>query len=267
MKIPPLVGLVVTGNLARSWFLTVAEQADRLGPVISSNFRVASRFVNTLQAGVPAEDYGLLNPCKLIVVKVGENEWFEVLDGLARARIRWKGKSVILCDTDLESSEWCTLEKLGASVATMLYTEINEQSCYVMEGDPRAVSDAQTILNLPRVRVIELARSHKALYLACREAAAMIVPLAAAAEEDLRRAGVRADTAAWMVEHWFQDGLRAYKKAGRRAWNGNWYRFRSSLVSSLDEGEMARMPPGQQGSKAAGAAAGVGAGRGRLEGG
>ena len=168
MKNPPLVGLVATGSMARSWFLTVAEQADRLGPVISSNFRVASRFVNTLQAGVPAEDYGLLDPCRLILVKVGEDEWFEVLDGLARARIRWKGKSVILCDTDLESSEWCTLEKLGASVATMLYTEINEQSCYVMEGDPRAVSDAQSILNLPRVRVIELARSHKALYLACR---------------------------------------------------------------------------------------------------
>ena len=72
----------------------------------------------------------------------------------------------------------------------------------------------------------------------------MIVPLAAAAEEDLRRAGVRADTAAWMVEHWFQDGLRAYKKAGRRAWNGDWYRFRNSLVSSLAGTPVARIPPG-----------------------
>jgi hypothetical protein len=251
MKNPPLVGLVATGSLARSWFLTVAEQAGRLGPVISSNYRVASRFVNTLQAGVPAEDYGLLDSCKLILVRVGEDEWYEVLEGLVQSPNKWKGKSVILCDTDLDSSEWCELEKRGASVATMLYTEINEQSCYVMEGNPKAVTDAQAILNLPRVRVIELARSRKAVYLACREAAAMIVPLAAAAEEELRRAGVKADTAAWMVEHWFQDGLRAYKKAGRRAWNGDWYRFRSTLVSSLGEGPPARIPPRQQGRKVA----------------
>ena len=250
MKNPPLVGLVATGSLARSWFLTVAQQAGRLGPVISSNYRVASRFVNTLRAGVPAEDYGLLDSCKLILVRVGEDEWYEVLEGLGQARIGWKGKSVILCDTDLDSSEWCALEKRGAAVASMLYTEIQEQSRYVMEGNPKALADAQAILNLPRVRVIELARSRKSMYLACREAAAMIVPLAAAAEEELRRAGVKPDTAAWMVEHWFQDGLRAYKKAGRRAWNGDWYRFRSTLVSSLGEETVARMPPGQQGSKA-----------------
>src|SRR5450432_638180 len=193
MKNPPLVGLVATGSLARSWFLTIAEQAGNLGPVISSNCRVASRFVNTLQAGEPAEDYGLLNSCKLILVRVGEDEWYEVLEGLVQARIAWKGKSVVLCDTDLDSSEWCGIEKLGGSVASMLYTEINDQSCYVMEGNAKAIADAQAILNLPRVRVIELGRSQKSLYLACREAAAMIVPLAAAAEEDLRRAGGKAD--------------------------------------------------------------------------
>lgn len=248
MKNPPLVGLVATGSLARSWFLTVAEQAARLGPVISSNFRVASRFVNTLRAGEPAEDYGLLDPCKLILIKVGEDEWYEVLEGLVQAPIKWKGKSIILCDTDLESSEWCELEKRGGAVATLIYTEINEQSWYVLEGNRKAVADAQAILHLPRVRVIELARSQKALYLACRQAAAMIVPLAAAAEEELRRAGVKPDTAAWIVEHWFQDGLRAYKKAGRRAWNGDWYGFRSTLVSSLGDGTLPRMPPGQQGS-------------------
>jgi hypothetical protein len=211
---------------------------------------VASRFVNTLQAGMPTEDYGLLDSCKLILVRVGEDEWFEVLDGLAKARIGWEGKSIILCDTDSESSEWSELETRGAAVATMLHTEVDEQSCYVMEGDPRAVAVAQTILNLPRVRVIELTRSHKSIFLACRKAAAMIVPLAAAAEEDLRRAGVKADTAAWMVEHWFQDGLRAYKKAGRRAWNGDWFQFRSTLISTLGDGAV-RIPPGRQGAKRA----------------
>ena len=250
MKNPPLVGLVATGSLARSWFITVAEQAERLGPVISSNYRVASRFANTLQAGVPAEGYGLLDSCKLILIRVGEDEWFEVLDGLIRARLDWKGKSVILCDTALDSSEWYELSALGASIATMMYAEINDQSCYVMEGNPKAVADAQVILNLPRVRVIELARAGKSLYLACRETAAMIVPLAASAEEELRRAGVKADTAAWMVEHWFRDGLRAYKKSGRRAWNGNWFRFRSALVSSLgDDGTVNRLPPGSERSK------------------
>ena len=248
MKNPPLVGLVATGSLARSWFLTVAEQA-RLGPVLSSNYRVASRFVNTLQAGEPAEDYGLLDSCKLILIRVGEDEWYEVLEGLLQASIQWKGKSVILCDTDLDSSEYCEIEKRGGAVATMLHAEIDEQSRYVMEGNSKAITDAQVILNLPKVRVIELERSRKSLYLACREAAAMIVPLAAAAEEELRRAGVKADTAAWMVEHWFQDGLRAYKKAGRRAWNGDWYRFRSTLVSSIGGEAVARMPPGQQGTE------------------
>ena len=251
MKNPPLVGLVATGSIARSWFLTVAAQAPRLGPVLSSNYRVASRFVNTLRAGVPAEDYGLLDSCNLILIRVGEDEWYEVLEGLLQASIGWKGKSVILCDTDLDSSEYGELETRGGAVATMIYSEINEQSCYIVEGSSKAISDAQAAFNLPRTRVIELARSQKSLYLACREAAAMIVPLAAAAEEDLRRAGVKADTAAWMVEHWFQDGLRAYKKAGRRAWNGDWYRFRNSLVSSLADSSLTRIPPGHAAAAAA----------------
>ena len=247
MKQPPLVGLVATGSLARSWFMTVAAQASRLGPVLSSNYRVASRFVNTLQAGVPALEYGLLDPCRVILVRVGEDEWYEVLEGLLEAPIRWKGKSIILCDTDLESSEWGELEKRGGAVATMMYAEIGGQSRYVMEGNNKALADAHTVLKLPKFRLIELASSQKARYLACREAAAMIVPLAAAAEEDLRRSGVKPKAAAWMVENWFQDGLRAYKKAGRRAWNGDWYRFRNTLVSSLGEVAVARMPASRQG--------------------
>lgn len=233
MKNPQLVGLVATGSMARSWVFTVAAQSDSLGPVLSSNFRVASRFANTLQAGKPAESYESLNSCKLILIRVAEDELFEVLDGMAKAEIQWKGKLVILCDTATESSEWSELESRGAAVATLTYTEVGGYPRYVIEGSPRAVAEAPVILDLPRMQVIELGRCRKSVYLAGQQAAGMIVPLAAAAEEELRKAGVSPETAAWLVEQMLSDRLRAYKKAGRRAWNGDWIRFRTVFSTSL----------------------------------
>ena len=188
---------------------------------------------------MPAEQYEALNACKIILIRVAEDELHEVLAGLSAARIAWRGKTVVLCDTLSDSSEWSDLEGRGAAVATLTYLRIGGDDRFVVEGNPRAVHDVVSTLTLPPHRIVEIQRSYKALYLACREAASMVVPLAAAADEELRRAGVEPDKASWMVEQWLQDGLRAYRKNGRRAWNGDWLAFRKVMASTFAVG-----PPG-----------------------
>jgi hypothetical protein len=250
MKHHRLVGLVATGNIARSWISRVVDQLDRLGPIVSSSYRLSCRIANTLQAGVPVEQYEAFDSCKLILVRVAEDELHEVLAGLADAGIAWRGKSVLLCDTLIESSEWRDLEARGATVATLTYVQIGYEERFVLEGDPKAVSNALSILSLPRTRVVVIQRSHKALYLACREAASMVVPLAAAADAELRRAGVQPEKAAWMVEQWLQEGLRAYRRSGRKAWNGDWIAFRKVLASTVGVDRPFRIAPTHTESKA-----------------
>jgi predicted short-subunit dehydrogenase-like oxidoreductase (DUF2520 family) len=256
MKNPPLIGLVVTGNIARSWISRAVEHLDRLGPIVSSSFRLSNRIANTLRAGVPAEQYDEFNCCKVILIRVAEDELHEVLAGLAAAQIQWREKTIILCDTVSDSSEWDELERRGASVATLTYLRIGGDDRYVVEGDPKAIHNTVTALALPPAQVVEIGRSRKALYLACRKAASMVVPLAAAADEELRRAGVQPDKAAWMVEQWLQDGLRAYRKNGRRAWNGDWIAFRKVMDSAFaGEDSIARIPPGANPGRAKAASA------------
>ena len=68
MKKAQLVGLIAAGNLTgapltRFWWL-----AERLGPVKSGSYRVASRIVNMLRAGHPVKDYAEFETCDLVLI-------------------------------------------------------------------------------------------------------------------------------------------------------------------------------------------------------
>src|ERR1700749_2670795 len=105
MKKAQSVGLIGTGSLTdtpltRFWWLS-----ERLGPVKSASYRVASRIANMLRAGHPVKDYAEFETCSLILIAVPDESVAHVVQEMLSSGIVWRGKSVVLCSTWLDSGE------------------------------------------------------------------------------------------------------------------------------------------------------------------
>ena len=72
MKKAQSVGLIGTGSLTDSPLTRFWWLSERLGPVKSASYRVASRIANMLQAGHPVKDYAEFESCVLILICVPE---------------------------------------------------------------------------------------------------------------------------------------------------------------------------------------------------
>ena len=113
------VGLIGTGNLTDSPLTRFFRLPERLGPVKSASYRVASRIANMLQAGHPVKDYAQFKSCDLILVCVPEETVSQTVHEMASAGISWRGKAVVLCSTWLDSGELHELGARGASVGSI----------------------------------------------------------------------------------------------------------------------------------------------------
>src|SRR5580658_9147753 len=116
MKKVQSVGLIGTGNLTDSPLTRFWWLSERLGPVKSASYRVASRIANMLQAGRPVKDYAEFQDCDLILVCVPEETISQVVSEMVSAEISWQAKAVVLCSTWLDSAELHPLAALGASI-------------------------------------------------------------------------------------------------------------------------------------------------------
>ena len=96
MKKAQSVGLIGTGSLTDSPLTRFWWLSERLGPVKSASYRVASRIANMLQAGHPVKDYAEFESCVLILVCVPEETVASVVREMASAGIscRWTFKSI-----------------------------------------------------------------------------------------------------------------------------------------------------------------------------
>src|SRR5271170_1679957 len=119
MKKAQSVGLISTGSLTDSPLTRFWWLSERLGPVKSASYRVASRIANMLQAGHPVKDYAQFKSCDLILVCVPEETVSQTVHEMASAGISWRGKAVVLCSTWLDSGELHELGARGASVGSI----------------------------------------------------------------------------------------------------------------------------------------------------
>ncbi len=93
MKKAQSVGLIGTGSLTDSPLTRFWWLSERLGPVKSASYRVASRIANMLQAGHPVKDYAEFESCDLILVCVPEETVPQVVSEMVSAGISWQGQS------------------------------------------------------------------------------------------------------------------------------------------------------------------------------
>lgn len=219
MKFRTPAGLVGAGSVNQSFLARMPAFLEQLGPVKGSSLKVSRRIANTLRAGFAAPDYLALAPCSLIWIYVPENTLDRLAAELA-STIPLAGKTVILCDM-LRDSLWPSpLRMAGARIATLNYIPEARERKFVGEGHPVALAEIRKLLARDRRKLIELRPTSKPLYLAgAYLSSQLLMPWIAGAAESLRAAGFPRVEAVSVVEALGSRALKAYSKAGDKAWD------------------------------------------------
>ena len=216
MKKARQVALIASGKFTDSPVTRLLRLYDRLGPVLSPSYRVASRLANSLRAGHPVKGYTEVDACRLIVISVPDEKLPQMVNELASSGICWDGKVVMLCSTWLGSCELEMLAARGAAVGSISPIPGFEDSWYLVEGDKLAIQETKRLVQRGQRRLVTIERHRKPFYLASLTCTgSLIFALLVAAAEALRHAGVTQVEAGEMLERHCQKTLRSYRKAGR----------------------------------------------------
>jgi predicted short-subunit dehydrogenase-like oxidoreductase (DUF2520 family) len=219
MKKAQSVGLIGTGSLTDSPLTRFWWLSERLGPVKSASYRVASRIANMLRAGHPVKDYAEFESCALILISVPEETVPQVISEMLSSGISWRGKAVVLCSTWLGSGDLCELAARGASVGSISEIPGFDDERYLVEGDPLAIRQSRSLVEYRERRVVSIARHLKPFYLAALTCTGtLLFALLHVASESLRRAGNPPGLSATLLERQVARTLRSYLKGGRRAY-------------------------------------------------
>ncbi len=166
MKKAQSVGLIGTGRLTDSPLTRFWWLSERLGPVKSASYRLASRIANMLQAGHPVKDYAEFESCVLILVCVPEENISQVVSEMLSSGISWRGKAVVLCSTWLDSGALRDLSTHGASVGSISPIPGFDDQRYLVEGDTLAIRESKRLVEHRDRRVLAIERPLKPYYLA-----------------------------------------------------------------------------------------------------
>jgi predicted short-subunit dehydrogenase-like oxidoreductase (DUF2520 family) len=218
------VGLIGTGNLTDSPLTRFFWLSERLGPVKSASYRVASRIANMLQAGHPVKDYAEFESCVLILVCVPEETVSQVVSDMLASEISWRGKAVVLCSTWLDSGELRELAARGAAVGSIspipgFSIPGSNEERYLVEGDPFAIRQAKSLVEYRERRALAIERPLKPFFLAALTCTGtLLFSLLHVASESLRHARIPPALSATLLERQLTRTLRSFLKGGRRAY-------------------------------------------------
>jgi predicted short-subunit dehydrogenase-like oxidoreductase (DUF2520 family) len=214
-------GLFAGGAIAKSFIARIPHLSTRLGPVACTSFRVASRIVNSLHAGYPVRDVAILCECDVVLIGVPDSTVPEATYQLAAADSDWSGRIILLCSTTVDSRALLPLRERGALVAS-LHSMEGVPARFAVEGDRSAVIRAKRLARELRARPVEFQTSHMDLYAAGKTfATSIFLPLIAAAADCFSKSGAGTRNGIRISEALFHSSLRAFLKAGKRAWNGS----------------------------------------------
>ncbi len=218
MKLP-VMGLVAAGGVNQTFLARMPVLLARMGPVKGASMRVARRIANSLRAGEAVPDYASLASCDLLWIAVPETDLDRVSRELSAAT-PLAGKTIVLCGSTRDSFWPSPLLAGGALVATLNSVEESGERLFVAEGDPAAMRDLRRVIAAEKRQLIELRAASKALYLSgVHLATHLLLPWIAASVESLRDAGLSRTEATRVASALGGRALRAYAKAGPKAWS------------------------------------------------
>jgi len=199
--------------------------ARELGPVAARTAKVGARIANSLKIGFAARDLADFQDCAVILGCAPDTGLPAAVDFLLQSPIRWKGKIVLFCVSDVASVDFPQFHELGAFPGTL--NEISGlENYFVIEGAAPAVREAKRLLKdlkskRPGVRQLEIDQGHVRLFEAARTlSGSLFTPLVNSCVEWLRESGVESKEAARLTEKMLMWTLRSYLHSGRRGWTG-----------------------------------------------
>jgi len=212
-------GLIGAGGVSQSFLARLPAVLEQLGPVKGSSLKVSRRIANGLRAGFGVDTYQALEPCGLIWILAPEPSLDFVTAELASA-VPLEGKTVVLCDALRDSLRASPLRTAGARVVTLNCLQESSERKFVGEGHAVALTELRKLLAVDRRKLIELRPDTKPFYFAgVYLGSQLLMPWIAGAAESFRAAGLPRDEAVGAVEAMGTRALRAYAKAGDKAWN------------------------------------------------
>jgi hypothetical protein len=215
-KLRPLA-LVCAGPVSRSPLARLPHLRSNLGWVKSTSYRIASRAVNALGAGVPVSEIAEMAPATVWIVSVPAEELQVTLAGLYGAGLDWRGRVLLILDSKAGSEHGTAFHKSGAAVAS--FTPIDpECSRYMVEGDGDAIRVVRSLIGDSHKRlVVQIAKGSKARFLEGAEATSRVLPLIAEAIDRFQDVGISKQDAKAVTESLLTGAMRLYFRAGRRA--------------------------------------------------
>lgn len=137
---------------------------ERLGPVRSTSYRLASRIANALGAGNAVQDWNEFAKCHMILVSMPDPWLVPAIDEMADAPFRWKSKTVLLCGSKYDSAVLNKLAYLGAATASVTPVPGLEDRLSVVEGTRKAVNEARRLMEYPGMKLVGMNSGRKSLF-------------------------------------------------------------------------------------------------------
>ena len=213
------LALVIAGPALQCPMRKLPRLAEHLGPVMAASYRQASRTANTLRAGQAVRDCAGLAAARTILLCPSRRPPGGLIAQLAAADLRWKSKSVILCDNLHDSGELAALAARGASVGALCLVDDAAQPLFLVEGAARAVRDASAFVEAAGGRVLAVNPGCQWISVAGISSASWLAMLAMdCSVACFRQAGLAPSRAGQVTELILEKALRAFRKGGRRAW-------------------------------------------------
>lgn len=216
MKKQPPVGLVVEGDASNSAILNLPGIGPNVSLVKSSSLRAARRFSNAFDLGDAVENYEDLQPCRLILIKVPDEELPRILGEIRSALEGLTLPHLAICETWISTEMVSNVEAIAAKLATATSIPSPLNRWFIAEGDATAVRQLRRILEDCEGKVLPIERGTKSLYFAA-EVLTTAAPLQMLliAKGLLREAGLSGNVLSSVAEQLFAKMYRNFK-AGHR---------------------------------------------------
>lgn len=221
MKRQSPVGLIIEGNATNSAVLRLPGIAEEIGPIKSTTLRVARRVSNMLRAGYAVADYQQLVDTRLILIRAPDAALPRIIENLCASDLEFRSLCIVLCESWVHSKAFDPIRDKGGCAATVLAVPSATRNWFVSEGDYRALRVLRLLIERSGGKTLELRSGRKEYYFAAELlAAAVPIPLYAAAQRALRDAGLSGKHLQVLLEEMAQRMFRDFLHASRMKWGG-----------------------------------------------